>query len=258
MKRFRIAGLCLVAVLALAAVVTSTASAREFWVNGKALAAGKANGKEVEVVSNSIIIFTLKSPTVQVECETFTMTKEGGHARIWNEAKGTGVVGRDEGELSATKCKDLTFPSCTVTEPIVTDNKSEVSTTLVEEVGVSGKKIYDMFLPEKWVEGTSVESEANLLFSTFDQTPSGCITGVLIKGDGLAAILSEEAKEAEQHTIQLPGKSSNCHPVGAPITSVVMANGNTIALKYTGAGLAAEECGEATVRLVSKENWSVK
>jgi hypothetical protein len=257
MKRLRTIGLCLVAVLALSSLVVSTATARDFWVNGKVLASGKANGKEVEIVSNSTIYFTIKTPSVQIACEKLEMVREGSHPIIWNEAKGTEAVGRDDGQLDATKCRDVTSPSCTVVEPIKTDNTSEVSTTLVEEKGTSGKKIYDMFLPEKWVEGTSAESEKELPFSTFDQTGTGCVTGVVIEGDGLAAKISSETEELEKHTIQLPGEATNCTPVGAPITPVVMANGNQITLRFKGI-LPAQECGEATVRLTSKEAWSVK
>lgn len=250
-------GAILVAALVSVALALPSIAGAHYWVvEGKALAAGKANGKEVELVSNSTIVFTLVVLKYQVQCETLSYAKAGGRAVIWNETKGSAVVGRDEGLLNATKCSDLTKPSCKVVEPISNNNGSEMSTTLVEEA--SSKKIYDMFLPEGWVEGTTVESEKELLFWTFDETGSGCVTGVPIEGDGLAAELSNEGEERETHTIMMPGRSSRCHPVGPPPASVTMANGNSIKLHFNGSGSAAEECGEGTVRLVSKEHWSVK
>ncbi len=257
MKRLWRISAWVIAALALSATVPSMATAHYWMVNGKMLATSKAHGKEVELVSNSPIIFTLKTtPAVQVECETLEFANEKSHAMIWNEAKGSEAVGRDEGRNSATKCRNLTITSCKVVEPLTTDNTSEVSTTLVEEE--TTKKIYDMFLPEKWEEGTSALSETELLFSTFNETGTGCPTNVPITGDGLAAKISNEGEELVEHTIQLPGEATNCKPKGAPLSPVIMANGNRITLFYKGSHISAQECGEATVRLLSKENWSVK
>jgi hypothetical protein len=256
MKRLWLVGLWVIAALALSAAGPSIATAHYWMVNGKKLAAGKSNGKEVELVSNSPIIFTIKSPSYQVECETLQFTKERGPGVIWNETKGTEVVGRDEGRMEATKCTDLSAPTCTVVEPISDDNTSEISTTLVEDK--TNKRIYDMFVPEQWVEGTAAESEKEHLFWTWDQIGTGCLTNVPIEGDGLASRTPKETEELETHSIELPGEASNCHPVGAPISSVIMANGNTVTLRFRGDHVIAQECGEATARLLSKETWSVK
>lgn len=257
MRRLWLLGACIFIAIGLSAAGAPAALAHYWMVKGKQLATGKANGKEVELVSNLPIIFTIKSPSFQVKCNKLQLTKERSHAVIWNEAKGSEAIGRDEGDLDATECSDLSEPSCKVVEPVSSDNTSEISTTLVEDK--SNKRIYDMFLPAGWVEGTSAESEKEGLFWNWEQTPAPpCLTNVPIEGDGLAGRIPKETEELEEHTIELPGEATNCTPVGAPISSVIMANGNTIALRFKGDHIIAQECGEATARLVSKETWSVK
>lgn len=259
MKGLRIAGLCFMTTLALGAAGASAASARDFWVKGAVLPSGKANGKTVEVVSGGPIIFTIKSPNLQVSCRTIAYIAPSGTGPgvIWNELKGAEVIGRGEGTLKATECVNLTNAACVVAEPITSDNTSEIAGTLVEEKG--GGKIYAMFVPESWVEGTSMVSSKELPFSPFVQTgPGTCPVSVVVKGDGLAATISSETTELEKHVLQMPGKSTNCKPIGAPVSPVTMANGNEISPFLKAVGVVAEECGEMNVRLVSKENWSVK
>jgi hypothetical protein len=259
MKRLTIAGLSLMALVGLWAGGASVASARDFWVKGAVLPTGKANGKTVQVVSGGPIIFTLKSPNLQVSCRTIAYTSPSGTGAgmIWNEAKGPEIIGRGEGTLKATECVNLTNAACVVAEPITSDNTSEVAGALVEEKG--GGKIYAMFAPESWVEGTTLVSSKELPFSPFVQTgPGTCPVSVVVKGDGLAATISSETTELEKHVLQIPGKSANCKPIGAPVSPIVMSNGNEVSLFLKAAGAVAEECGEMNVRLVSGENWSVK
>lgn len=227
MSRFRVLGLALVAAFAFSAVATATASAnREWWVAGKVLTEGKANGKAVKAELKAGTKFVLKGFIFgvegNVECGKIKFAASPSPI-IFNESK----TGRDEGKIEFTEC---TGPAICgkITEPIVTLGEK---TELVEDT--TKTKIYDLFLPNAAGEAAKI-------------TFASCGT-LTIKGSTVAEIKPEAASETKEFVFPKPG-----------IKKVINWKGEEVATGLTSEGKEATFFGTAVVSLVSKEPWDVK
>ncbi len=235
MRRIRIIGLALVAVFAFSAVAAATASANHvWWVGGKALAEGKANGKAVKAELKAGTKFVLKGFIFgvegNVECSKIKFGATPA-AIIFNESK----TGRDEGKIEFTEC---TGPSAcgAIAEPIVTLGEK---TELVEQVLTTKQKeekvipkIYDLFLPNGTGEAAKIKF---------------AICGTLtIKGSTVAEIKPEGPSITKEFVFPKPG-----------IKKVINWEGKEIATGLTSEGKEATFFGTAIVSLVSGEEFDV-
>jgi hypothetical protein len=240
-----------VAMLALSAVGVSAASASRAWtVEGTSLAVGKA--KELKVVKNTV--FALSAGAERYVCEKVALQSGNKIENVTVEGKGP--IGRDNGTVEFSRCKDETKPGCTVVEPLLMKG---AESALVENI--AGTKIYDMFTGEGWKELTpkevtekgqkeaKVKSEKLKIYGIMKQTGVGCIASTTIEGDGLAAEISPEG-ESVKKTLTFP-----CPPVGL----VDFGDGvNEVGLRLKWFGIKAELCGSIEVELSTKEKFGVK
>lgn len=251
----RIVWLCSMAALALCALGASAAQAKDVWVvEGSTLAAGTppTHGKQIEVTASEPITFEVPALHELIECKKAELLGSGGtgHAYIFNVKIGFETIGRQEGLLNFTVCKNLNKPSCTV-GAAGTLNTGQISGTLVNEIAGT-KKIYDMLVQEKWGEGSPA-------YSTFEpfvgiaQSP-GCFSGT-ISATGLAGEVFSESTESKVHTLKFLGKPA-CGI--APLSEVELSNGTHDPIAMRDGSMSAEACIFLNIALVSGENWSVK
>jgi hypothetical protein len=266
-RQIRTLILCLFAVFAFSAVAVSTASAHRTWwhcvekggrgeeppvkwdnnvCNTQVLelplrkwekvAIPVGTKEKIEVVK-VVKPFELKAGTTTITCEEVVL-KEGTIENI------TGPVGRDKGTIEFKKCK-TSISNCTVKEPIIDKGKESA---LVENT--AGTKIYDMFAPEGWIEGTKAELEKNRPYAKIEQTGTG--TGCInteVEGNGVAAEIVPEGMSATK-ILKFP-----C-PAISPVT---FWNGvKEVPLTLKAFSKKAEECGEIELALVSKGGWDVQ
>jgi hypothetical protein len=270
-RQIRTIILCLFAVFAFSAVAANTASAHRVWTVCKEV---PGEGKEpppkfdnhlcetkakplperkwedvvlpvgtkvpIEVVK-VVKPFELKAGTTIITCEEVVL-KEGTIENIL--VGGNGPTGRDHGTIEFKKCK-TSISNCTVKEPIIDKGKESA---LVENT--AGTKIYDMFAPEGWIEGTKAELEKNRPYAKIEQTGTG--TGCInteVEGNGVAAEIVPEGMSATK-ILKFP-----C-PAISPVT---FWNGvKEVPLTLKAFSKKAEECGEIELALVSKGGWDVQ
>jgi hypothetical protein len=178
----------------------------------------------------------LRAGATIITCEMVTL-KEGTIENI------AGPTGRDKGTVEFSKCKS-SVAGCTVKEPIVDKGKESA---LVENT--AGNKIYEMFAPEGWKEeATKAGLEKIKPFAKITQTGTGCVN-TEVEGDGVAAEIIPEGM-SETKILKFP-----C-PALSPVS---FWNGvKEVSMKLKAFGVAAEECGEIKVALVSKWGWDVQ
>jgi hypothetical protein len=144
MKRIRIVGLALVAVLAMSAIASASASAAgPIWkVEGLKLEAGKSK----TVKSKSTGNFLLKGKAFGFVNITITCTKESDTGTIVG-----GEPGTDTAIIEYTGCSAGGL--CTVTEPI----KTEANTELVYLLSGGKKYLADLFTPKSGTVFVSIK-----------------------------------------------------------------------------------------------------
>jgi len=227
MKRIGIAGLALVAVLAMSTVAAASASAGPIWkVEGLKLEAGLKSVK-----SKSTGNFVLKSKFLGVTNIVITCTKEQDTGTIIGGEPGTGTS-----IVEYTGCSAGGL--CTVSEPI----KTEASTELVYLLSGGKKYIANLFTPKSG--------------SVFTELKCGSITfelGGEIVGELLNASKSKiekgnatEETEAAKGFVNFAGASSESYENSAGETK-------TAELKFEGNPATLE--GQDEVVLTSGEYY---
>jgi len=280
-RQIRTLMLCLFAVFAFSAVAASTASAKHTWWRCHEVAAGKGEfteklcatkvktkGEAAGIFESEAIpaaqatttsikskAFILTAGTTTITCEALTV-KEGKIENIEAEniEKTKGKTGRDKGTVEFSKCKS-SIAGCTVTEPIKDKGKESA---LVEQFA-SPHKIYDMFAPEGWKEeSTKANAEKIKPFAKIIQEPKPACVNTEVEGNGVAAEIEPEGYSVAK-VLKFPGENAACEPKGKPLTPVNLWNGvNEVNLALEAFAVPAQECGEATLELASKEAFDVK
>lgn len=242
--------LCTLIALLIGSLAASAAQAKDKWVvEGKVLPTGIANGKQIEVTAAEPIAFEVPALHEEVQCAKaeYRGSTGTGHALIWNEEVAGGIVGRQEGLLKFTLCKN-THKTCTVAAA-ETLNTGSISGTLVNKV--AGSNIYDMLAPEKWKELKPAFSSFEPFATISQATP--CFSGT-ISATGLAGEILNESTESVVHTFKFLGKPA-C--AVAPISEVEQSNGALDKIAMRVGSLTAEACAWMNIGLVSGEKWSV-
>jgi hypothetical protein len=262
----RSALVALVAVCAVSAVATSTASAH-VWTVCKETATGEftehlcktksepaKTGKWEEVVLpvgearpvEAIVVkpIALKAGTITITCEAVTIKEDViENIDIANIEKVKIQTGRGKGTIELSKCKS-SVAGCTVKEPIIDKGKESA---LVENTAET--KIYDMFAPEAWKEeGTKAGAEKSKPFAKLTMTGAGCVN-TEIEGDGIAAeIVPEGPSETKILKLTCPA-----------LTPVNLGNGvKDVGMKLRFFGVSSELCGELQLQQANKQGWGVQ
>jgi hypothetical protein len=152
MKRFRLIGVALVAVLALGAMVASSAQAISpapfFSIGGTRLAAGQTHNVTGRVFKTNVFVLHTPELGVEIECKAFTVEK----GVLLGSAEGS--PGRDNEIVKFSGCALIAgngFPECELaneaSEPTTTLKTNQLISELVENVsgGGGGKQLYEEF-----------------------------------------------------------------------------------------------------------------
>ncbi len=251
MKRFRLIGVSLLAVLALGAMVASSAEAispaPSFTIGGARLAAGKTHA----ITSHAVHNFVLNTPEqgVKIECSKLTVT----NAAIEGSAEGS--PGKDHEITKFTNCSLVEgngAPECKLTgEEILTN---PLTSEQVENVvsGGGGKQLLEEFFPS---------SGAN--FVTLHFTGAKCTTPeTAVSGQTVAESTTDEATEK---TIELgqTAKEATSWNLRFPTTSIkevwLITNGvgKVAKTKQLAFGDASTQLGTALISL-AKSNGEVE
>jgi hypothetical protein len=233
MKRTKIIGLALVAVFALSAVASASAAEYIYKVAGTKLEAGITK----EVASKAAKEFTLKGEAFGIKSVTKCKTEK------LNAAEKPVIVGGQPGKSEKEKVE---FGECTATL-----GGAACKAAIVENVPTVNE-IVTIVLPA---------GKAGKLATLFTPTTGGIFTTIKLKECG--AFGSQEAKvEGTSAALDSPEKVEQVSGnlvwnEAEEITKVKTFAGTepTVGLKF--GGKAATLNGEASVELVSKENWGV-
>ena len=259
-NRLRVLLVSMLAVFAISAVASASASAHRVWtVKGAILATGVP--KTFSITKSGSFILT--AGTEKITCTEEMLEGSGEIENVLVEGKGP--TGKDRATVKFKKCT-ASKAGCTVVEPIIVKGTTvlaeQVLTKKQEEEKVK-PKIYDVFLPEAGKELTPAEittfeaKEKGLAtkeqeklhpYTKIEQTGTGCVAVTTVEGDGVAAEIVPEG-EATSHELNFPA---------TPITPVKLWNGLTITLKLKAFGVAAKEVGKLTIALTTGEAFGVQ
>jgi len=200
MKRFRLIGVALLAVLALGAVVTSGAQAESapfFSIGGTRLAAGKTHN----IAAHGIKTFELETPANASDIACTKLTVEKG-VLLGSEPGTQGKVDQTSKFEGCTLAEGNGLPNCHLA---ATEGGSETSTTittnplhgeLVENVesGKGGKKLEELYTPATGKQ-----------FVTIFFGGTGCtVKATTVTGQTAAEIVTDPGEA----NIELPGPTA--------------------------------------------------
>jgi hypothetical protein len=198
MKRMRLIGVALVAVLALGAMVASSAEAISpapyFTINGTRLVAGKTHN----IAAHAVKPFVLNTPEQGVKIECTKLTAEKGVLLGSNE----GEPGKDNEITKFTGCSIVEgngAPECKLENETITTN--QLISEQVENVSGTGggKQLLEEFFPAKGSE-----------FVTLHFTGTNCTTTEsAVSGQVVAEVLLDNAGEGKIELGQTPEQATS-------------------------------------------------
>jgi len=196
-----------------------------YCVEGVPLASGTSEKVEGTNSGESVLKATIASTTAEIKCEKGKNkgTIEGGAA---------GTIGKSTATMTFEKCKLLKPANCKLTSA----GEKEIKTTALKgELAMTGGRVEDKLEPRE-----------------------GAFAGISIEGKESSCVIAEVGKP---QTFNVMG-SQLCEIDSSNTAAEKEAETHKLICKTSGSNLEiggpAEMSSEATVKLTSGKNWSVK